>query len=173
MVEPFLGEIRMFAPTFAPTGWAFCNGQSMQITQNEALFSVLGTIYGGDGRTTFQLPDMRGRIPIHMGQGEALTNRSIGSQGGAETVTLTSDQIGSHTHTWQANNIEGSTETPINHALAVHATSTYQTDTSTDLVVMDSNMIGETGTASPVENRMPFLVINFIIALTGLIPSQT
>ncbi|MBD3756388.1 MAG: phage tail protein, partial [Gammaproteobacteria bacterium] len=98
MSEPFVGEIRMFAGNFAPRGWAFCDGQLLAVSQNDALFSLLGTIYGGDGRTTFGLPDMRGRIPVHQGSGPGLSPRRLGSKSGAETETLTVNQMPSHTH---------------------------------------------------------------------------
>ena len=102
MSEPFVGEIRMFAGNFAPRSWALCDGQLLQVSQNDALFSLQGTIYGGDGRTTFGLPDLRGRIPIHQGTGPGLNQRRLGSKGGEERVTLTASQLGSHRHSWSA-----------------------------------------------------------------------
>ncbi|NES22538.1 MAG: phage tail protein, partial [Symploca sp. SIO3E6] len=112
MSDPFIGEIRMFAGNFNPVGWAICNGAQMSISQNEALFSLLGTTYGGDGRTTFNLPDFRGRVPIHTGEGPGLTNRPIGSQGGEEKVTLTVNNLAKHTHAWQASTATVSQSTP-------------------------------------------------------------
>ena len=112
MSEPFTGEIRMFAGNFAPRGWAFCDAQLLSVSQNNALFSLFGTIYGGDGRTTFGLPDMRGRIPLHQGQGPGLSNRRLGSKGGSEKVTLTTNQLASHAHDMNANTAAADTSAP-------------------------------------------------------------
>jgi len=116
MSEPFVGEIRMFAGNFAPRGWAFCDGQLLAVSQNDALFSLLGTIYGGDGRTTFGLPDMRGRTPLHAGQGPGLSNRRLGAKAGAENVTLTVNQLPSHRHDWQATTALASSQSPVSIA---------------------------------------------------------
>ena len=112
MSEPFVGEIRMFAGNFAPRGWAYCDGQLLAVSQNDALFSLFGTIYGGDGRTTFGLPDLRGRFPIHAGQGPGLSNRRLGSKGGAETVTVTANQLPSHTHPIKGTNDNATASDP-------------------------------------------------------------
>lgn len=172
MSEPFVGEIRMFAGNFAPRGWAFCDGQLLAVSQNDALFSLLGTIYGGDGRTTFGLPDLRGRIPIHAGQGPGLSSRRLGAKGGAEKVTLTANQLPSHTHTFNAVRTPG-TET------APPASGTLAQSVGYDLYVpfgaptnMASSTVSSIGGSSSHINEMPFLCINFIIALVGIYPSR-
>ena len=126
-MEPFVGEIRMFAGNFAPRGWAFCDGQLLSVSDNDALFSLLGTIYGGDGRTTFGLPDLRGRIPIHAGQGSGLSNRRLGSKGGAEQVTVTVNQTPTHTHDWKATDGLAQNDSPANTGLAKPTSNIYQT----------------------------------------------
>ena len=118
MSEPYVGEIRMFAGNFAPRGWAFCDGQLLAVSQNDALFSLLGTIYGGDGRTTFGLPDVRGRVPVHQGTGPGLSQRRLGSKGGSEDVTLTSNQLASHSHDFNANTALADSEMPTGRVVA-------------------------------------------------------
>ncbi|KZL12670.1 Phage Tail Collar Domain protein [Pseudovibrio axinellae] len=170
MSEPFVGEIRMFAGSFAPRSWAFCDGQLMAISQNDALFSLLGTIYGGDGRTTFALPDLRGRIPIHQGSGPGLSSRSLGARGGSEKVTLTVNQIPSHTHTFTASDNLASDAAPGGKVLARQADDFYNPDTAT--ASMGANSISSTGNSGSHDNLMPYLCINFIIALFGIYPSR-
>ncbi|WP_422377465.1 phage tail protein [Roseibium sp.] len=171
MSEPFVGEIRMFAGNFAPRGWAFCDGQLLAVSQNDALFSLLGTIYGGDGRTTFGLPDLRGRIPLHQGTGPGLSPRRLGSKGGAENVTLTTNQLASHTHDFNANVAPATVATPQGHLLAqTAALSIYRAEAQT--VSMASGSIQNTGGSGPHTNLMPTLCINFIIALFGIYPSR-
>ena len=126
MSEPFVGKIRMFAGNFAPRGWAFCDGQLLAVSQNDALFSLLGTIYGGDGRTTFGLPDLRGRIPIHAGTGPGLSPRSLGNKAGTEIETLTVNQIPSHTHSWQATSDDAQDRSPIGNAPAKSGPDVYK-----------------------------------------------
>ena len=171
MSEPFVGEIRMFAGNFAPRGWAFCDGQLLAVSQNDALFSLLGTIYGGDGRTTFGLPDLRGRIPIHAGSGPGLSPRRLGAKGGAEKVTLTVNQLPSHTHPMQASNNAATTPNPENNVLAETLTTTpYIQDTQT--VNLSANAVTSVGGSRSHTNLMPFLCIHFIIALFGIYPSR-
>jgi microcystin-dependent protein len=171
MSEPFVGEIRMFAGNFAPRGWAFCDGQLLAISQNDALFSLLGTIYGGDGRTTFGLPDLRGRIPIHAGTGPGLTTRRLGSKGGAEKHTLTVNELPSHSHQMQATTEGANDLNPPNAVLAQPAADIYVNDTP--IVDMNSGAIGNVGGSRSHTNLMPFLCIHFIIALVGIYPSRS
>ena len=171
MSEPFVGEIRMFAGNFAPRGWAFCDGQLLAVSQNDALFSLLGTIYGGDGRTTFGLPDMRGRIPIHAGQGPGLSQRRLGAKGGAENVTLTVNQLPSHTHPMQATNTLGLSENPAGNVLAQSVVADPYIEDAVSLT-MSSASITNVGGSRSHTNLMPFLCINFIIALFGIYPSR-
>jgi microcystin-dependent protein len=171
MSEPFVGEIRMFAGTFAPQGWAFCEGQLLSIPQNDALFSLLGTVYGGDGRTTFGLPDLRGRVPIHAGSGPGLTPRQLGSKAGTENVTLTTAQLPSHTHP-----IKGSTNTatatdPAGNVPAQSSTIDLYVNTA-PTVNMNASAVAGTGGSRSHNNLMPTLCVNFIIALFGIYPSR-
>ena len=173
MTQPFLGEIRMFAGSFAPVNWALCNGQLLNINEYEALFSVLGTIYGGNGRTTFGLPDLQSRIPLHQGEGPGLSERVIGSQGGAESVTLTVANLPSHDH----GNLQATTSTDVstNPAGRVPGTTTSLTPfaSSGPDQVLNSNSVSSVGNDSSHSNLMPTLGINYIIALVGTVPSQT
>jgi microcystin-dependent protein len=172
MSEPFVGEVRMFAGNFAPRGWAFCDGQLLAVSQNDALFSLFGTIYGGDGRTTFGLPDLRGRIPIHAGPGPGLSPRRLGSKSGAEKVTLTVNQLPSHSHTFSAID-SPATET------APPAEGTLAQSVGYDLYVPPSgfaNMaaanVDGVGGSQAHTNEMPFLCVHFIVALVGIYPSR-
>jgi microcystin-dependent protein len=171
MSEPFVGEIRMFAGNFAPRGWAFCDGQLLAVSQNDALFSLLGTIYGGDGRTTFGLPDLRGRIPLHQGHGPGLSERRLGSKGGAEKETLTTNQLASHSHDWNANTADGTAEAPAGKVLAKPVGMRYWEPASQD-VSLASSTIANTGGSQSHTNLMPTLCIHFIIALVGIYPSR-
>lgn len=171
MGTPFIGEIRMFGGNFAPAGWAFCNGQLVPISENDALFNLIGTTYGGDGQATFALPDLQGRLPMHMGTGPGLSTRQIGELGGVETVTLTAQQIPVHTHAPQADSNGGNQTTPQNGIWASSASSRYSS--SAPNLAMDSSLIGPTGGSQPHENMMPFLAISFIISLFGIYPSPT
>ena len=172
MSEPFVGEIRMFAGNYAPRGWALCDGQLLAVSQNDALFSLLGTIYGGDGRTTFGLPDLRGRIPIHAGTGPGLSPRNLGVKSGTEQNTLNVNQIPSHNHGLNATtNLAGDTS-PVGNLPGVGAATNLYSDTGTP-VAMDSKMVqNSAGGSSSHNNLMPFLCINFIIALFGIYPSR-
>lgn len=171
MSEPFVGEIRMFAGNFAPRGWAFCDGQLLAVSQNDALFSLLGTIYGGDGRTTFGLPDLRGRVPIHAGTGPGLSPRRLGSKGGAEKVTLTVNQLPSHTHTMRADSGAANRASPQDNLLAQAGLDTYRAIGVPD-VNMSNESIQNTGGSRSHTNLAPFLCVHFIIALFGIYPSR-
>mgnify|MGYP001818084216 CR=1 FL=1 len=173
MSEPFIGEIRMFGGNFAPRGWALCDGQLLQIAQNDALFSLLGTIYGGDGRTTFGLPDLRGRVPIHMGQGPGLSSRQIGSKAGAETVTLTSAHLPAHTHAMGASGQAGTSASPTAAVpAAVGLTAQYSTAGVSPANEMNAAAVSSAGGGQSHVNIQPFQCVTFIIALTGIFPSR-
>jgi len=176
MSEPFIAEIRIFAGSFAPRGWAFCDGQLLPIAQNTALFSLIGTTYGGDGRTTTALPNMQGRAPMHPGRGPGLTPRSLGQRLGAEAITLSEAQIPSHNHTGRAvNTFGGIVSAPTNTTSLSNSQggSSYQSDTSANLVDMASETLSTTGGGQAHTNIQPLLVMNFIIALIGLFPSRS
>jgi microcystin-dependent protein len=171
MSEPFVGEVRMFAGNFAPRGWAFCDGQLLAVSQNDALFSLLGTIYGGDGRTTFGLPDMRGRIPLHQGHGPGLSERRLGSKGGAENETLTTNQLASHTHGFNANTAAATSGNATGRVLAtVTGYNVYREEAQN--TNMASGAIVNTGGSQPHTNLMPTICVHFIIALVGIYPSR-
>jgi microcystin-dependent protein len=167
MADPFVAEIRIVAFTFAPTGWAFCNGQLMPISQNTALFSLLGTTYGGNGQSTFALPDLRGRSPMHPGQGQGLSSRSLGQSGGQADVTLAPSQIPAHNHgPLYVHDSPGTSGTPSSgKSLAQSSKNIY--GPATNLVAM-----GDTAGGESHENRQPFLGLNFIIALQGVFPPR-
>ncbi len=174
MSEPFVGEIRMFAGNFAPRGWAFCDGQLLPVSQNTALFSLIGTTYGGDGRTTTALPNMQGRAPMHPGRGPGLTSRRLGEKVGAETVTLSEAQIPSHTHTARADSSSAAAGAPTNTSALARTgggLDAYRTDTTVN-VDMASATLSTTGGSQAHTNLQPFLAISFIIALVGLYPSR-
>jgi len=172
MSEPFVGEIRIFAGNFAPRGWAFCDGQLLAVSQNDALFSLLGTIYGGDGRTTFGLPDLRGRVPIHSGSGPGLTPRNIGSRGGSEQVVLTVNHLPSHNHPAKTAS-GGNAATPVgNYWSTDPGGNSAGYHTGHDDSAMAANVIGNSGGSQPHTNLQPFLCVHFIIALFGIYPSR-
>lgn len=168
MSQPFVGEIRMFAGTFAPAGWAFCDGQPMPISENETLFVVIGTTYGGDGQQTFNLPNLQSRIPMHQGNGFI-----IGETGGAEEVTLTIQQIPGHTHPalCKGGTNTGNSATPANNVPASQASFGLYTSTFTP-VNMNPAMAGSAGGSQPHDNMVPFLCVNFILSLFGIFPNQ-
>ncbi len=168
MSSPFIGEIRMFAGNFAPVGWAFCNGAIIPIDQNDALFNLIGTTYGGDGQTTFALPNLQSRIPVHVGPGFAL-----GQSGGAESVTLTTSQIPAHSHVPQANNAPGTQVGPDNGVWASTSPSLNNYSNVAPSVNMDPAACGSSGGSQPHDNMVPFLAVNFILSLFGIFPSQT
>jgi microcystin-dependent protein len=156
----------MFAGNFAPVGWAFCNGAIIPIDQNDALFNLIGTTYGGDGQTTFALPDLQSRIPVHVGPGFAL-----GQSGGAETVTLTTQQIPAHSHVPLAKSTQGGQPSPQNNVWALSGSNQFTNVAPT--LAMDPAAIGLSGGSQPHDNMVPFLVVNFILSLFGIFPSQT
>lgn len=172
MSEPFVGEIRMFAGNFAPRAWAFCDGQLLAVSQNDALFSLLGTIYGGDGRTTFGLPDMRGRIPVHAGTGPGLSPYRIGQKAGTENITLTVSQIPPHNHTWNCTETIGTLAPPSGNGYAQTPTSSVFNAAASPDSKFSGSMIQNKGGSGSHTNMMPFLCVNFIIALYGIYPSR-
>ncbi len=175
MSEPFTAEIRIFAGNFAPRGWAFCDGQLLPISQNTALFSLIGTTYGGDGRTTTALPNLQGRAPMHPGRGPGLTARRLGQRVGVETVTLSEAQIPNHKHTARAATNRANVTTPTNTSSFARAAggNAYHTDSASNQVDLASSTISNTGGGQAHTNLQPFLAINFIIALVGTYPARS
>jgi|SRR5260221_10849449 len=171
MSDPFIGEIRMFGGNFAPLGWAFCAGQLMAISQNDALFALIGTTYGGDGQVTFGLPDLRGRGPIHQGQGPGLSSYVLGQLSGTESVTVTTSQIPAHTHPAALNNAAGTTNNPQNATWASAPNTQSYNNTAPD-VAMSASSITTAGSSVPHDNMPPFLAVSFIICLEGIFPSR-
>ncbi len=173
MSEPFLAEIRIFAGNFAPRGWAFCNGQLLPISQNTALFSLIGTTYGGDGRTTTALPNLQGKAPMHPGRGPGLTSRRLGQTGGVEAVTLTEAQMPNHTHGYRASTAvaeEEGTTNPQGNTPGRPARNQPYLAPANNLIEMGETV--SAGSSQPHNNLQPYLAINYIIALTGLYPSR-
>jgi microcystin-dependent protein len=179
MSSPYIGQIVIFAGNYAPAGWALCAGQLLPIQQNQALFSILGVTYGGNGQSNFALPDLRGRIPVQQGQGPGLSNYTLGEFAGAETVTLNSSQMPVHTHPLNATAATGTLPSPVGAFTATGADS--QGGTSTDfapaspvptLAPMAAASIGVAGGSQPVSVVQPYLALNFIIALVGIFPSR-
>lgn len=165
-MQPYVGEIRMFAGNFAPAGWMFCEGQLLPISEYETLFNLIGTTYGGDGQSTFALPDLRGRIPIHQGNGFILAETS-----GAEEITLTVSQIPAHSHPLLASGAGATSRSPIGNALAQASGDVYVQ--TLDPQTMSAQSIGATGGSQPHSNFQPYLCVDFIISLFGVFPSQT
>lgn len=172
MSDPYVGEIRMFAGSYAPQGWELCQGQLLSIEENEVLFYVLGTTYGGDGQTNFALPDLRGRVPVHAGAAPGLTQRVPGESGGVERVTLTQQQMPAHTHALSASgNAADATRDASNGVPAVVAgTNIYGPVTTPG--AMKANVISAAGGGLPHDNMAPYLCVNFIISLYGVFPPQ-
>ncbi|MGA8153990.1 MAG: tail fiber protein [Terriglobales bacterium] len=168
--QPYIGEIRYVAFNFAPQGWGLCDGQILPINQNQALFSLIGTTYGGDGVRTFALPDMRGRVPVATGQGTNLSNRVIGQLGGQETVALTVDQMPRHRHSLHASSAGANSLAPAGSVLADSTQAIYNTQ-SPDATLKPGS-VGKTGGGAPHENMPPFLAMTCVIALEGIFPSQ-
>ena len=172
MDQPFLAAIFLFAATFAPRGYAFCNGQLLSIAQNTALFSLIGTTYGGNGTTTFGLPDFRGRVPIHAGQGPGLSNYIQGEMSGSENTTLLVTNLPQHNHPLVATSEAGSTSDPTGAYLGNTGALDREYNTSGTLVNMHPGAVGISGGSQPFNNLQPYLVVNFIIALEGIFPSR-
>lgn len=179
MSDPFIAQITMFGGNFAPRGWAFCEGQLLAISQNSALFSILGTTYGGDGRTTFGLPDLRGRFPTQQGNGPGLSNKNLGQKGGVESVTLNTTQIPSHSHAAglqiPASTEVGNTPSPSGayHAKSNDGENNFTSAAPNSTMAASGGVtVGNTGGNLSHENMPPFLAINFIIALVGVFPSR-
>jgi microcystin-dependent protein len=170
MSQPFIGEIRMFAGNFPPAGWAFCDGQLIAISENDALFTLIGTIYGGDGEETFALPDLRARIPIHQFQGSGLSARIIGETGGTEQETLTIQQIPNHSHAFLASTDPGVAITPSGGLLGAGASINIFRPTPPAATPMDAASVTPAGGSQPHDNMHPFICINYIISLFGLFP---
>ena len=170
MSNPFIGEIRMFGGSFAPAGWAFCAGQLMAISQNDALFTLIGTTYGGDGQETFGLPDLQGRMPVHQGTNPQGGNYTIGQTGGSESVTLTTNQIPGHPHPFQCSSQTGTQPSPANGMSASNTLNQFAAAGAGQ--PMKAGLMNPAGGSQPHENMMPYLVISFIISLFGIFPSQ-
>lgn len=172
MSNPFIGEIRMFGGSFNPAGWAFCNGALMPISENDALFTLIGTTYGGDGQETFGLPDLQGRVPIHAGQGPGLSqNYQLGEKLGVESVTISAQQTPIHTHPMVATNEVGNSPNPSGRIVAQSSSVDLYIEDATDNNLF-SNTVSAVGGSQPHENMMPFLAITFIISLFGIFPHQ-
>ena len=173
MAQPYVGVIRMFAGNFAPNGWMFCDGATLPISENDVLFQLIGTTYGGDGQETFNLPNLQSRVPIHMGTGPDGSTYQIGEMSGTEQETLSTQQIPSHTHPLQASSDSGTAASPAGKVLAKSTGSVmlyYEGDPTAN---MAASSLGPAGGSQPHENTQPFLCINYIISLFGVFPSQT
>jgi len=171
MSEPFLAEVRMVGFNFAPRGWAFCDGQILPINQNQSLYSLIGTTYGGDGRTSFALPDLRGRVPIHVGRSNGGGDHRLGQKSGEETHTLASNEMLQHTHELHASTTDANAGAPTNHVLARSMTPEAYRDTAS-LAPMHAGSITNVGGDQAHENMQPYIALNFCIALQGLFPSR-
>ena len=165
-MDPFVAEIRIFPFNFAPKGWAFCDGQLMAISENDTLFNLIGTTYGGDGQSTFALPNLQSRIPMHLGS----THNSLGESGGTESVTLTTQQIPIHTHFALCNSANGTQSTPLQNYWSASAVQMYVDPPNAIPAAMNANNVGPAGGSQPHENMGPYLVISFILSLFGLYP---
>jgi len=169
MAQPYVGEIRMFGGNFAIAGWAFCDGSLLPISENETLFQLIGTTYGGDGQATFALPDLRGRVPVHMGQGPGLSNYQLAQSGGVETVTLTQNQIPSHAHAPVASNT-GNSDNPANSFWA-NSTTGKPYSAAPPAIQMNPGTVLPTGGSQPHDNMIPYLCVTYLISLFGIFPS--
>lgn len=172
MADPFVAEIRIFAFSFAPRGWAWCDGQLLPISQNTALFSLLGTTYGGDGKSTFALPNLQGSAPMHPGQGPGLSLHDLGETGGSQTVTLLESEIPFHNHTLRGNNTLAESGLPTGASIARQTFNMFQTTTNQNLVPMASQTLPLTGSSLPHNNMQPYLTFYFCIALQGVFPAR-
>ncbi|UXI69277.1 phage tail protein [Tahibacter amnicola] len=174
MADPFVAEIRIFPFNFAPTGWAFCDGQLLPISQNTALFSLLGTTYGGNGKSNFALPDMQGNAPMHPGQGQGLSLRDLGEIGGSQFVTLIQSEMPVHTHAMQGQNSNSNLNDPATAVLArpFGGGNLYKTPSGATVVNMAPQTISPAGGSLPHNNMMPYLTLNFCIAMQGVFPAR-
>jgi microcystin-dependent protein len=173
VADPFVAEIRIFPFNFAPAGWALCNGQLMALSQNTALFSLLGTTYGGDGKSNFALPDIQGSVVMHPGQGPGLSLHDLGEVGGSRSVTLLESEMPVHSHTLRGSNAAGDNPTPGGNTLArAGSTTVYQQNSSANLVQMAADALPPTGGDQPHNNMQPYLTLNFCIALQGVFPPR-
>lgn len=174
MADPFVAEIRVFPFNFAPRGWAWCDGQLLPLSQNTALFSLLGTTYGGNGKSNFALPDLQGRVPMHPGQGPGLSLHDLGETGGSETVSLLESEIPSHSHALQSLPAPGDTPLPTGHSIArVIGATPYLAPAGAPLVMMSDQMVAPAGGDQPHNNLQPYLTFYFNIALQGVFPPRT
>jgi microcystin-dependent protein len=174
MSEPFVGQIQIFGFNFAPQGWALCAGQILPISQNTALFSILGTTYGGDGKSNFALPNLQGRVPIQQGQGSGLTLRSLGEIGGEEFVTLSANQMPGHTHAANCNNAVGTAYDPAGQVWSQDAGGNQEYGTGAVVGKhMSSNAVLQAGGGQPHNNLQPYLVLNYCIAMQGVFPPRS
>jgi len=171
MSDPFVGEIRLFAGNFAPQGWAFCDGQLLSIAQNTVLFDLIGTTYGGDGQTTYALPDLRGRVPVHQGSNEQSSPYIPGQSGGLETVTLTPAQMPAHSHAMFASTAPASTVHGPSEALGSSTAMNFY-GTGTPDMAMDPNALTPVGSGLPHENMPPFVALSYIVSMFGIFPSR-
>lgn len=169
MADPYTGEIRLFGGTFAPVNWAFCNGQLLSIADNDALFALIGTTYGGDGQTTFGLPNLQGRLPLHFGT-QGGSSYALGQSAGSETVTLTGQQIGAHTHPLAAGGAAG-TGSPAGNLLGTPGTARYLEPNVAGPLTLNAQSVAAAGGNQPHDNVMPFLAVSFIICLFGIFPT--
>jgi len=172
MADPFVAEIRIFPFNFAPKGWAWCDGQLLPLSQNTALFSLLGTTYGGDGKSNFALPDMQGNAPMHPGQGPGLSLHDLGETGGSETVTLLESEIPSHSHAWSASKSDG-IDTNVPNELLAKGIGVGQYAVPGALVALADQAVTPAGGDQPHNNMMPYLTLYFNIALQGVFPPRT
>lgn len=172
-MAPYVGEIRMFGGNFAPNGWMFCEGQTLPISENEVLFQLIGTTYGGDGQETFNLPNLASRVPIHMGTGPDGTTYQLGEQAGTEQETLTTQQIPNHSHPFTGSTANGTIVNPGGNVLAASTSSVQPLIQDVADTALSAQCITPAGGSQPHENTQPFLCINFIISLFGVFPSQT
>lgn len=174
MADPFVAEIRIFPFNFAPKGWAWCDGQLMPLSQNTALFSLLGTTYGGDGKSNFALPDLQGRAPMHPGQGPGLSLHDLGETGGSETVTLLESEIPAHTHSMMASTQDGGDSHPQNNLLAQGiGIGQYIANNTGPFVNLNQNALPPAGGDQPHNNMMPYLTFYFCISLQGVFPPRS
>jgi microcystin-dependent protein len=172
MSNPYIGEIRIFAGNFPPQGWAFCDGSLQSIAENDALFALIGTTYGGDGQTSFALPDLRGRLPVHQGAGTDQTY-TLGEAGGVETVTLTTQQIPAHAHAFMGSSDTASTTGPTGAVPAtMGSVTTFAYGADLPPAAFAPSMVAQAGGSQPHDNLQPYLVVSFIISLYGIFPSQ-